>query len=86
VPCLSKRESLRNDWLYFFLPEQFQQRGQIVPEQIRFQSFERLDAVRYDSFAARKEPAAGQVQRVNGNTVKAIATTFTSGTQSLAAQ
>jgi len=75
--CLGNGKSLRDQRLDLFLLKEVQEGGQILSKQRRFQPFERLDAVGDHAFAARKKPAASDVQRENGDSIKAITTTWT---------
>src|SRR5215470_11702437 len=72
--CLGKRKALRDEWLDLLLLKEAEQGDQILPKQSRFQPFERLDAVGDDPFPAGEKPAAGDVQGVNGDSMKAITT------------
>jgi hypothetical protein len=72
--CLGKWNALRDERFDFLLMKKFEQRGQILPEQIRLQSFQRLDAVGDDSLPAGEKPAARNEEREQGNSVKAVAT------------
>ena len=81
--CLRQRESLCDDWLDFMPLQEVQQGNQILSKQSRFQPFERLDAVRDDPFPAREKPATGNVQQVDGNSMKSITTACAGRTESL---
>ena len=72
--CFGKRKSLCNERLDPLLLQEVEQGDQILPKQSRFEPFERLDAIGNDPFAAGKKPAAGDVQRVDGDSMKAITT------------
>src|SRR5512134_1357883 len=71
VSGLGKRKSLRDERLDLLLLKEVEQGDQILSKQCRFQPFEPLDAVGDHPFPAREKPAAGNVQRVDGNSMKA---------------
>jgi hypothetical protein len=75
--CLDKRKSLRDDRLDLLPLKEVEQRDQILSKQSRLQPLERLDAVGDDPFSAGEKPSAGDVQRVDGDSVKAITTACT---------
>ena len=70
--CLGKGKSLRDERLYLLLLKEFKQGDPILSKQVRFQPFERLDAVGDHPFAAREKPAAGDVQPEDGGSTKAL--------------
>jgi hypothetical protein len=77
VSCLGKRKSLRDERLDPLLSKEVQQGDPILPEQVRLQAFERLDAVGDHPFPARQKPAAGDAQPEQGGSTKASTTTWT---------
>jgi hypothetical protein len=77
LPCLSKRKPFGDNWFDSLLKKEVEQGDQVLSKQLRSQPFERLDAVGDHPFPARKEPAAGDVKSVNGDSMKAIAATWT---------
>ena len=77
VSCLGKRKSLRDERLDLLLLKEFKQGDQILSKQCRSQPFEPLDAVGDHPFPAREKPAAGNVQPENGDSTKAMTTTWT---------
>src|SRR2546425_10773306 len=81
--CLGKRKAVRDERLDLLLLKEVEQFDQILRKQSRLQSFERLDTVGDDSFPAGEKPAASDVQRVDGDSMKAITTACTVRTQSL---
>jgi hypothetical protein len=72
VSCLGKRKSLRDDRLDLLLFQQVKQGDQILSKQCRSQPLKPLDAIGDHPFLAREKPAAGDVQGVDGNSMKAI--------------
>src|SRR5262249_47248908 len=76
VSCLDKRKSLRDERPDLLLLKEVEQGDQVLSKPCRFPSFERLDAVGDHSLPARKKPAAGDVQRVNRDSMQAITTTW----------
>src|SRR5262245_60790108 len=68
--CLGKGKALRDERLDLSLLKEAEQGEQILPKQSRLQPFERLNAVRNDPSPAGEKPAAGDVQRVNGDSMK----------------
>src|SRR5262249_53510726 len=80
--CLGKGKSLRDQRLDLFLLKEAEQGDQILPKQSRPQPFERLDAVGDDPFPSGEMPTAGDVQRVDGDSMKAITTACNGRTQS----
>ena len=72
--CLGKGESLRDQRLDLFLLKEVKEGEQILSKQCRSQPFEPLDAVGDQPFPAREEPAASDVQPVNGDSMKAMTT------------
>ena len=77
VSRLGKRKSLRDERLDLSLLKEIKQGGQILSKEFRFQPFERLDAVGDHPFPAREQAAAGDIQRVDGDSMQAITTTWT---------
>src|SRR5262249_28680908 len=75
VSCLDKRKSLRDERPDLLLLKEVEQGDQVLSKPFRFPPFERLDAVGDHPFPAREKPAAGDVQRVNRDSMQAIATT-----------
>src|SRR6266571_3056612 len=67
--CLGKRKALRDERPDLLLLKEVKQGDQILPKQSRLQPFERLNAVGDHPFPARKKPAAGDVQRVDGDSM-----------------
>ena len=74
VSGLSERESLGDDRLELLLLKKAQQGNQILSKPCRPQPFQPLDAIGEHPFAARQKPTAGDIQRVNGDSMKAITT------------
>ena len=72
LSCLSERKSLRDEWLDLLLLKEVEQGDQILPKQSWLPPFERLDAVGDDPFPAGEKPTASDVQRVDGDSMKAI--------------
>jgi hypothetical protein len=85
LPCLGKRELLRDDWLDLLLLMQVEQSNQILSKQCRFQPFERLDTVGDYPFPAGEKPAASDVHAEDGDGTKAMAATCPTGSQSASA-
>ena len=83
VPCLGKGESLRDQRLDLLLVQEAEQGDQILSKEFRFQPFERLDAVGDHPFPAWEKPAASNVQPEDGDSTKALTTTWTTGRQAL---
>jgi hypothetical protein len=75
--CLGKRKPLRDERLDLLLLKEVEQGNQILPKLSRLQPFERLDAVGDDTFPAGEKPAVGDVQRVDGDSMKPITTACT---------
>ena len=75
LSCFGKRKSLRNEWLDLLLLKEIEQGDQILSEPCRSQPFEPLDAVRDHPFPAREKSAADNIQRENGDSMKAMTTT-----------
>src|SRR5215475_14303157 len=71
---LGKRKTLRDERLDLLLLKEAEQGDQILAKQSRLQPFERLDAVGDDPFPAGEKPAAGDVQDVDRDPMKAITT------------
>ncbi len=78
LSCMRERKSLRDYRLDVLVLQKAKQGDQVLSKPRRFQSLQRLNAVRDYTFAARKNPAARNVQPENGNSTKAMATAFTS--------
>ena len=74
LSCLRDRKSLRNQRLDLLPLKEIEQSDQILPKQSRLPPFEGLDAVGDNPFPAGKKPAAGDVLRVDGDSMKAITT------------
>ena len=80
--CLGKRKSLRDERLDLLLLKEVHQGDQILSKPCWFQPFERLDAVGNHPFPAREKPAANDVQTEDGDSTKAMTTTWTTRSQS----
>jgi hypothetical protein len=77
LSCLGKRKSLRDERLDLFLLKKVEQGDQILSKQCWSQPLEPLDAVGDHPFPAREKPAASNVQPENGESAKAMTTTWT---------
>ena len=84
--CLGERKSLRDEGFDLLLPQELEEGGQILPELRWPQPLEPLNAVGDHPFPAGKEPAAGDVEPEDGDSMQAIATTRTTRSQSPPAQ
>src|SRR5262249_639745 len=83
---VGKRKALRDQRLDLLPLQEAEQGDQILPEQSPLQPLERLDGVGDDPLPAGEEPAAHDVQRVNGDSVEAMTTAWTGRTQSCATE
>ena len=52
------------------LSKEVEQGDQVLSKEFRVQPFERLDAIGDHALAAREKPAAGDVQRKDGDSMK----------------
>ncbi len=77
VSCLGKRKSLRDQRFDLPLLKEVEEGDQILSKQHRSQPFEPLDAVGDHPFPAREKPAASDVQPEDGDSTKAMTTTWT---------
>ena len=77
VSCLGKGQSLRDQRLDLLLLKEVEQGDQILSKPCRSQPFEPLDAVGDHPFPAREKPAASDVQPEDGDSTKAMTTTWT---------
>ena len=77
LSCLDQWKSLRDERLDLLLLKEVEQGDQILSKPRRSQPFEPLDAVGDHPFPAREKPAASHVQPEDGDSTKAMTTTWT---------
>jgi hypothetical protein len=73
--CFRKWKSLCDERFDLLLAQEVEQGDQVLTKQSRLQPFERLDAVRHHPFPAGEKPAAGDVQREDGDGTKTMTAT-----------
>src|SRR5262245_24089166 len=74
---------MRDERPDLLLLKEVEQGDQVLSKPCRFPPFERLDAVGDHPFPAREKPAAGDVQRVDRDSMQAITTTRAACSQPL---